>query len=131
MRITYTVESEEEKADFNMEDFNREECLEKIGFPAVVTRKLQKNLNNIRFTAEAGGLRINRELLGISIEELSEKSGVPVSLLQQYEEVTDDINNANLLSLLKICNTMECRLSEILTDKETIKELKIYLDEED
>ena len=131
MRITYTVESEEEKADFNMEDFNREECLEKIGFPAVVTRKLQKNLNNIRFTAEAGGLRINRELLGISIEELSEKSGVPVSLLQQYEEVTDDINNANLLTLLKICNAMECRLSEILTDKETIKELKIYLDEED
>ena len=41
------------------------------------------------------------------------------------------LNNANLLTLLKICNAMECRLSEILTDRETIEELKKYLDEED
>ena len=130
MRITFTVESDEERAKFDLEDFNREEYLEKMGLPSFVTKKLEKNLDNVRFTAEAGGLRINRELLGISPEDLSEKSGIPVSRLRQFEKDEDDINNANLLTLLKICKAMECRLSEILTDKATIEELKNYLEED-
>lgn len=131
MRITFTVESDEERVKFDSENFNREEYLEKMGLPSFVTKKLEKNMDNIRFTAETGGLRINRELLGISLEDLSEKSGIPVSLLQQYEEGVEDISNANILTLLKICKAMECTLSEILTDKETVEALKEYLQEED
>ena len=118
MKITFTVESDEERAEFDPENFNREEYLEAMGFPSFVTKKLKKNLDNIRFTAEAGGLRINRELLGINLEDLS-------------EEGEEDINNANILTLLKICKAMECTLSEILTDKETIEALKEFLREED
>ena len=129
MKVTFTIESDEERAKFNPEDFNREEYLDKLGFPSIITRKLKKNLNNIRFTAEAGGLRINRELLGISLEDLSQKSGIPLLLLQQYENGEEDINNANLLTLLKICKALECKLSEILTDKETIEEVNNYLEE--
>ena len=131
MKITFTVESDEERAEFDMENFNREEYLEAMGLPSFVTKKLEKNLDNVRFTAEAGGLRINRELLGISLEDLSERTGIPANQLQKYEEGAEDINNANLLTLLKICKAMECQLSEILTDKEAIEELKNYLDEED
>ena len=129
MKVTFTIESDEERAKFNPDDFNRKEYLDKLGFPSIITRKLKKNLNNIRFTAEAGGLRINRELLGISLEDLSQKSGIPLLLLQQYENGEEDINNANLLTLLKICKALECKLSEILTDKETIEELNNYLEE--
>lgn len=129
MKVTFTIESDEERAKFNPDDFNREEYLDKLGFPSIITRKLKKNLNNIRFTAEAGGLRINRELLGIRLEDLSKKSGIPLSLLQQYENGEEDINNANLLTLLKICKALECKLSEILTDKETIEEVNNYLEE--
>ncbi len=131
MKITFTVESDEERAEFDPENFNREEYLEAMGFPSFVTKKLKKNLDNIRFTAEAGGLRINRELLGISLEELSMKSGIPVSLLQEYEGGVKDINSAKLLILLKLSKAMGCTLSEILTDKETIETLKEYLEEED
>ena len=130
MKITFAVESDEERADFNMENFNREEYLEATGLPDFVTRKLKKDLDNIRFTAEAGGLRINRELLGVSREELSEKTGIPANQLQKYEEGEEKINNANLLTLPKICKAMDCSLAEILTDKETIEALKKYLEED-
>lgn len=130
MKITFTVESDEERAEFDPENFNREEYLEAMGFPSFVTKKLKKNLDNIRFTAEAGGLRINRELLGINLEDLYERAGIPANRLQKYEEGEEDINNANILTLLKICKAMECTLSEILTDKETIEALKEYLGEE-
>ena len=131
MKITFTVESDEERAEFDPENFNREEYLEAMGFPSFVTKKLKKNLDNIRFTAEVGGLRINRELLGINLEDLSERAGIPANQLQKYEEGEEDINSANILTLLKICKAMECTLSEILTDKETIEALKEYLGEED
>ncbi len=131
MKITFTVESDEERAQFDPEDFNREKYLDKMGFPSIITKKLKKDLDNIRFTADAGGLRINRELLGISREVLSEKTGISVSLLEKYEKGDLDINDANLLTLLRICRAMDCSLSEILTDKETIEELENYLENED
>lgn len=65
MKITFTIESDEERAEFDSENFNREEYLEAMGLPSFVTKRLKKNLENIRFIAEAGGLRINRELLGV------------------------------------------------------------------
>lgn len=42
-----------------------------------------------------------------------------------------DINSANLLILLRLSKAMDCTLSEILTDNETIATLKEYLEEED
>ncbi len=130
MKITFTIESSEEWQNFDPDTFNREEFLEKLGFPAVLTKNLKKNPDKIRYTVDAGGIRINREFLGISREELSEKSGIPIKLLQQYEDNEELINNANLLTLLKICRAMECVLSDILTDKETIEELEAYLNHE-
>ena len=128
MKITFTLESSEERKNFDPDTFNREEYLEKMGFPAIISKGLKKTPDKIRFTVDAGGIRINREFLGISREELSEKSGIPIDLLQQYEENEVLTNNANLLTLLKICRAMECVLSDILTDKETIEELETYID---
>ena len=48
MKITFTVESDEERAEFDMENFNREEYLEAMGLPSFVTKKLKKNLDNMR-----------------------------------------------------------------------------------
>lgn len=131
MKITFTIESNEGRENFHTPDFDREACLERMGLPEIVTNKLKKDLDSIRITAKEGGLRINRELYGISREELSEKTGIPVSMLQQYEEGGEDINNASLRILLKICRALECTLSEILTDQETIDAWEEYLDYED
>lgn len=131
MRITFTVESDEERRNFDAEGFSRENYLRESGLPSLVIRNLEKHLDSVRFTAEKGGLRINRELDGISLPELAEKTGISEEILQSYEDCPENINEAGLIHLLKICNALECRMTEILTDEEIVKELKIYLDEED
>ncbi len=46
--------------------------------------------------------------------------------LQKYESKALDINGAKLLTLLRLCNALECRLEDILDDPETLSELSTY-----
>ena len=46
MRITFTVESDEERADFNPEEFNREEYLEKMDDFVIRRTNMVKSLYN-------------------------------------------------------------------------------------
>ena len=47
-------------------------------------------------------------------------------MIQEYEHEARDINGAKLLTLLKLCNAMGCRLEDILDDPETLEELEKY-----
>ena len=78
-----------------------------------------------------GGLKVNRELEGLSLEELAEKTGIDVETLRKYEDGTLDLNQASLLTLLKICKALGCEISNILTDPETFKAWDRYIDEDD
>lgn len=80
----------------------------------------------ISINVENGGLKKNRELSGISQKELSEKTGINLRTIQQYEQGQRDLNGAKFITLLKICNVLGCSLSAILTDPETLEELKKY-----
>ena len=78
-----------------------------------------------------GGLKVNRELEGLSLEQVAEKTGIDVETLQKYEDGTLDLNQASLLTLLKICKALSCEISNILTDPETFKAWDKYIEEED
>ena len=65
---------------------------------------------------------------GLSQAGLADASGVSKRMIQDYEHDDRDINGAKLLTLLKLCNTLECRLDDILDDPETLSELKTYTD---
>ncbi|GFH95795.1 hypothetical protein IMSAGC003_02346 [Lachnospiraceae bacterium] len=67
-----------------------------------------------------------RKEAGLSQSQLAKLAGLNVQVLQQYERGARDLNGAKLPTLLKICNTLECRLGDILTDGETLKLLKEY-----
>lgn len=69
-------------------------------------------------------LREIRKDRGWLPSELSKRSGVNKQMIQFYENGTKDINGARLKTLLKLCAALDCKLSDILTDPETVKMLK-------
>ena len=74
-------------------------------------------------------LQDRRKAFGVSQAELADLSGVSKRMIQEYEHEARDINGAKLLTLLKLCNTMGCRLEDILDDPETLEELEKYNEE--
>jgi IS30 family transposase/DNA-binding Xre family transcriptional regulator len=74
---------------------------------------------SIKVTYKSEGLQKLRKAAGLSQSQLADLAGIKVQVLQQYERGARDINGAKLPTLLKICNALECRLADIITDEET------------
>lgn len=89
------------------------------------TRENVENLPN-KVTYKSEGLQKLRKAAGLSQSQLADLAGIKVQVLQQYERGARDINGAKLPTLLKICNALECRLADIITDEETLELLKKY-----
>ena len=65
-----------------------------------------------------------REKAGLTRAQLSEKTDISFRTIEAYEQGRKDINGAKLKTLLKLCQTLDCSLSELLTDEETKELLK-------
>ena len=63
---------------------------------------------------------------GLSQGQLAKQAEVNVRILQHYEQGFRDINGAKLSTLLKLCLALNCRLSDILDDPETLDLLRKY-----
>lgn len=61
---------------------------------------------------------------GLSQSQLAKKSGVNVRTLQYYEQGCMNINSARLSTLTALCIALNCKLTDILSDKELIENLK-------
>lgn len=68
-----------------------------------------------------------RRAAGLSQSQLAKAAGVNTQVLQQYERGARDINGAKILTLLRLCNVLGCGLADILTDEETLEQLKDYI----
>lgn len=67
-----------------------------------------------------------RQAAGLSQSQLAKAAGVNVRVYQNYEQGVRDISKAQLSTLLRICNTLNCKLAEIVTDAETSELLTEY-----
>ncbi len=65
-----------------------------------------------------------RKAKGISQRGLAESTGISIRTVQHYEQGSNDINSAKLLTLLKICSALQCHLEDILDDTETLSLLQ-------
>ena len=81
---------------------------------------------SIKVTYKNEGLQRLRKEAGLSQSQLAKKAGIRVQVLQQYEQGVRDLNGAKLATLLKLCNALECRLADIVTDEETLELLTAY-----
>lgn len=57
-----------------------------------------------------------------SKKELAERSGVSVNMIVKYENRERDIDKAQIETLAKLAQALECKLQELLEDEE-LKEL--------
>ena len=81
---------------------------------------------SIKISYKNEGLQKLRKAAGLSQSQLANKAGIRVQVLQQYEQGVRDLSGAKLATLLKLCNALECRLADIVTDEETPELLKAY-----
>lgn len=81
---------------------------------------------SIKISYKNEGLQKLRKAADLSQSQLANKAGIRVQVLQQYEQGVRDLSGAKLATLLKLCNALECRLADIVTDEETLELLKAY-----
>lgn len=71
-------------------------------------------------------LKNMREMRELTQREAAEASGINLRMIQNYEQGERDINGAKLVTLLKLCVALHCRLEDILDDDETLSMLGRY-----
>lgn len=59
-------------------------------------------------------LQTIRKAIGLSQRELSEKSGVTLRMIQQYEQRAKDINKASADNLFALARALSCRAEKLL-----------------
>ena len=59
-------------------------------------------------------LQTVRKAVGLSQKELSEKSGVTLRMIQQYEQRAKDINKASAGNLFALARVLGCKAEDLL-----------------
>ena len=59
-------------------------------------------------------LQIVRKAIGLSQKELSEKSGVTLRMIQQYEQRAKDINRSSASNLFALAGALGCKAEDLL-----------------
>lgn len=63
-------------------------------------------------------LKSIRESKNVTQKELSDKTKIGLSTIRSFEQGQRNINGASIDKLIKICNVLECSISDILDNKE-------------
>lgn len=69
-------------------------------------------------------LKYIRNKKGMTRKELSEKSGINIRTIEGYEQGNRDIEMAYIDTLLSLSISLECKISDLLENKNTIEKCK-------
>ncbi len=70
-------------------------------------------------------LKIMREKRELSQAELAKIAHVSKRTIQHYEQGTSNIDGAQIETLAKLANVLQCGITDILDDPELIERLKV------
>lgn len=62
-------------------------------------------------------LKSQREYKGMSQSQLAKAANVSVRMIQHYEQGIKDINRANVLTVLRLAEALDCDVYEILNER--------------
>lgn len=71
-------------------------------------------------------LKQRRSAAGLSQAQMAKQAGINLRVYQYYEQGTKDISRANLATILRVCNTLGCRIADVITDQDTLDQLARY-----
>lgn len=73
-------------------------------------------------------LKEKRMQAGLSQSQLAKKAGINVRTLQHYEQIGSPKNfdHARIDTILRICLALNCKLSDVIENKEYVKLIKEY-----
>lgn len=63
-------------------------------------------------------IKEQREKSGMTQAELSARSGVNLQMIQKYEQGVKNINNAKVITVLKLADALGCEVKDIINDIE-------------
>ena len=72
----------------------------------------------VQNTACISKLKLMRIKKGIKQSELSERSGVPLKCIGNYEQLRRDINRARVDIVYRLATALDCRMEELLEIEE-------------
>lgn len=81
---------------------------------------------DMKITYKNDKLQAVRLAAGLSQSQLAAAAGLNVRMIQHYEQGVKDLNAAKLQTLLRLCNALNCRLPDIITDPDTLELLAAY-----
>lgn len=95
--------------------------------PSVINKMYIQNRNNKgQFVADVMGiveknksssaLAYFRKMMNMTQKELAESSGVPLRMIQLYEQGQNDLAHAKAEYVLKLANTLKCTVAQLLTE---------------
>lgn len=71
-------------------------------------------------------LKEMRQAKGLSQSQLAEKANMNVRTLQHYEQGSKIFDHARIDTILRVCLTLNCKIDEIIENKEYLKLLEKY-----
>lgn len=79
---------------------------------------------NILKMMKMNKLKYIRNKKGMTRKELSEKSGINIRTIEGYEQGNRDIEMAYIDTLLSLSISLECKISDLLENKNIIEKCK-------
>jgi len=68
-----------------------------------------------------------RQARCMSQNDLATATGIPIRMIQAYEQGYRNINGAKLTTLLQMCNALNCSIDQIVTDESLIARINTYM----
>lgn len=59
-------------------------------------------------------LKTMRESRGMSQSQLAKRSGISIRIIQHYEQGFRDINNAKVITVVKLAEALDCGVRDIM-----------------
>ena len=63
---------------------------------------------------------------GLTQKQLAEAANINIRVLQHYEQGSKNFDHARIDTILNVCNTLECRLSDIIQSEDILKTVEQY-----